>query len=95
LIAKSAIELATLRKNEDFILDWDMTVLVERAEAFLGALEEGEVYYLVVPGILGGKYSEENIRKLSFTNLLAYSGDMAQQIDDVADGESVIIKPTE
>ena len=53
------------------------------------------MYYLVVPGCLGGEYAEENIRKITMRELLAYSGDMARQIDDVPDGGSVEIKVTE
>jgi len=44
---------------------------------------------------LGGKYAEENIRKISLRELLAYSGDMARQIADVPDGGRVIITPSE
>lgn len=95
LLASSAEELEQTRKSDDFIRDWEMTALVQRAQTFLGPLEEGEVYYLVIPGCLGGKYAEENIRKNSLRELLAYSGEMARQIDDVPDGGSVTIVPTE
>jgi hypothetical protein len=83
------------RKSEEFVRDWEMAVLVERAQAALGPSIEGEVYFLVIPGLLGGKYAEENIRKIPLRQLLAYSGDMAQQIDDVPDGGTVILAPRE
>ena len=83
------------RKSDDFVRDWEMLASVRRAEVALGPLAEGEVYYLVVPGCLGGKYAEENIRKNSLRELLAYSGEMARRIDDVPDRGSVIIAPTE
>ncbi len=95
MLARSAEELEAKRTTTDFRRDWEMIVLVEKAEVAHGLLAEGQVYYLVVPGILGGKYAVENIRKISLRELLAYSGDMAQQIDDVPDGGSVIIAPTE
>ena len=97
LLAQSLIELEEKRSTEDFILDWEMTALVERAESALGPLAEGEVYYLVLPGLLGGTYAEENIRKIALRELLAFSGEMARQIDDVPDGGSVIltVKPAE
>jgi hypothetical protein len=95
LIASSSTQLEEERKKEEFIRDWEMTAIVARAEAALGPLAEGEVYHLVIPGMLGGKYAEENIRKISLSELLAYSGDMAKQTDDVPDGDSVIITPTE
>jgi len=95
LLASSVEGLEQRRKSDDFIRDWEMTALVQRARAFLGPLEEGEVYYLVIPGCLGGKYAEENIRKNSLCEVLAYSGEMARQIDDVPDGGRVTIVPTE
>ena len=91
LLANSAAELEAKRKDPDFIRDWEMSPLVVRAEAAHGPLAEGQVYYLVVPGVLGGKYAEDNIRKIGLTELLAYSGDMAHQIEDVPDGGQVRI----
>ena len=95
LLAQSSSELEEKRSRDDFVRDWEMAALVERAESTLGQLAEGEVYYLVVPGCLGGKYSEENIRKITLRELLGCSGDMARQIDDVPDGGSVVIRVTE
>jgi hypothetical protein len=95
LLASSAEELHEKRTSDDFIRDWEMTALVQRARVSLGRLEEGEVYYLVVPGCLGGKYAEENIRKNSLRELLAYSGEMARQIDQLPDGGRVVLKPTQ
>jgi hypothetical protein len=89
LFASSAAELEKKRQEPAFIRDWEMSPLVARAAAAHGALTEGQVYYLVVPAILGGKYAEANIRKISLAELLAYSGDTAHQIDDVPDGGQV------
>jgi len=95
LFAQSASELQQKRSGGNFISDWEMTALVEQSESTLGSLAEGEVYYLVTPGCLGGKYAEENIRKITLSELLACSGDMARQIDDVPDGGKVEIRITE
>jgi len=92
-VARSPAELENTRRSEEFIRDWEMTVLVDRARAAHGPLLVGECFCLVIPGILGGKYSEENIRKTSVTELLSYTGKMAEQIEDIPDGESVIIAP--
>src|SRR5215475_3682965 len=62
LLAASAVDLEEKRQQPEFIHDWEMLPLVVRAEAAHGPLAEGQVYYLVVPGVLGGKYAEENIR---------------------------------
>ena len=91
LIATSTAELEAKRKTEDFIRDWEMSALVARAKAAHGPLAEGQVYYLVIPGLLGGKYSEENIRKISLQEVLSYCGDMAHQMEDVPDGTEVKI----
>ena len=65
LLATSASDLRQKRKEPKFIRDWEMLALVARAEAAQGKLKEGQVYYLVVPGVLGGKYAEDNIRKIN------------------------------
>jgi hypothetical protein len=91
LLASSAADLEEKRSQPDFIRDWEMLPLVVRAEAAHGPLAEGQVYCLVVPGVLGGKYADDNIRKISLVELLAYSGDMAHQIAGVPDGAQVKI----
>lgn len=93
--AESFTALEEKRMGEDFVREWEMAALVERAQLALGPLAEGEVYGLVIPGCLGGKYAKENIRKISLRELFAYSGDMARQIDDLPDGARVTIKVTE
>jgi hypothetical protein len=91
LLAISPAQLEEERKKEEFIRDWEMTAIVVRAEAALGPLAEGEVYYLVMPGVLGGKYAEENIRKISLREVLACSGSMAKQMEGLPDGTQVKI----
>ncbi len=66
-----------------------MTVIVSRAEVSQGPLLEGQVHYLVVPAVLGGKYVEDNIKKISLIELLTYSGDMAHQMDGLPEGAKV------
>lgn len=91
LIASSDAELEEKKKDESFAHDWAMSRVVALAEAAHGPLDEGQAFFLVTPGILDGKYAAENIRKISLRELLAYSGDMAQQIDGIPDGEQVRI----
>jgi hypothetical protein len=95
LIATSSAELEQKRKSEEFIRDWEMSALVDRAKAAHGPLADGQVYYLVIPGLLGGKYSEENIRKISLREILSYCGSMAHQMENVPDGTEVkiVLKP--
>ena len=95
LLARTPAELEEKKKTESFVRDWEMTPLVDRAVAAHGPLAAGECFFLVVPSMLGGKYAEENIRKITLPELLSYSGSMAAKIDDVPDGDSVIIVPKE
>lgn len=95
LLANSPDELEEKMKEEEFVSDWEMRELVIRASAAQGSLAEGQVYCLAIPGLLGGKYSEENIRKISLLELLAYSGEMARQTKDLPDGARIKLKYTE
>jgi hypothetical protein len=94
LIASSVAELEEKRREEEFTHDWAMARLVALAEAALGPLSEGQVYYLVTPGMLGGKYAVENIRKICLREVLSYCGSMARQIDGLPDGTQarIIVK---
>ena len=95
LLARTPAELEEKRKKEDFVRDWEMTPLVERAVAAHGPLAAGECFFLVKPGLLGGKYEVQNIRKIPLPELLSYSGSMAEQIQDVPDGGQVVLTPIE
>jgi hypothetical protein len=87
--ATSEAELLANMNDDAFILDWEMKRLVEKAEAALGVLSKGRVYYLVVPSVLGGSYSEQNIRTITIEELLYCSGDIAQQIEGLPPGAKV------
>jgi hypothetical protein len=87
--AHSKAELDKKMEDEAFIRDWEMVRLVERAEASLGEAGNGRVYYLVIPSVLGGAYSVENIRTIPHHELLSCSGDIARQMVGVPDGAQV------
>jgi len=91
-IADSPEDLERERCEEEFQVDWEMRALVEQAEASLGSLSEGECYHLVIPGVLGGAYAIENIRKISITECLGFSGEVARQIEGLPDGAQVKLK---
>ena len=95
LLAHSEEEFAARCLEANFRRDWEMRALVEKAQAAHGSLAEGQVYHLVIPGHLGGKYEVENLQIISLCELLAHSGAIAQQVDDVPDGGEVIITPME
>src|ERR1017187_856422 len=91
LLATSNAELEAKMADIAFRHDWEMENIVAKAEAALGPLTEGRVYYLVIPSVLGGSYFGSNVRTISLSELLSYSGDMAQQIDGTPDGANVKI----
>lgn len=92
IIAKSREELDALTTDQEFVTDWFMQALVDQAHHTLGPLNEGEKYYLVIPGPLGGAYGISNIQKLSLTQLISLSGDIAQQIENLPDGATIQLK---
>jgi hypothetical protein len=89
--AASDAELKVNMLDEAFRLDWEMENIVAKAEASLGPLASGRVYYLVTPSILGGSYFGTNIRTITLIELLSYSGEMARQMEGVPDGSKVKI----
>lgn len=92
LLGTSREEMEEEIENEDFKLDWEMKTLVEKAETTLGKLEEGQCYHLVIPGILGGAYDISNIKTISMTELLDFSGFIAGKIENLPDGTKIKFK---
>jgi hypothetical protein len=89
LLAHSLSELQAIRESAAFAVDWNMSALASLAQARCGALADGEVYQFVIPSVLGGQYSESNIRKNRLLEVLALSGDLARQIEGLAPGAKV------
>lgn len=88
-IADSRGQLEALFKDPDFQEDWEMAILVSQAQRHLGALGTDQRYYLVIPSVLGGGYDVTNIRKAPLSEIIALSGDIARQIDDLPDGAQI------
>ncbi len=89
LLGTTPEELAAERAKPKFKEDWEMSPLVEAAERALGKLAEGECYYLVIPGPLGGEYAVSNIKKIPMRQLLDFTGFIAHEIKDLPDGTKV------
>ena len=66
-----------------------MTDLVHQAREFLGPLRPGYKYCLKIPGTLGGEYGGDNLATISLSELIAASGHIAQQIQELPDGAQV------
>lgn len=92
VVADSLAELDALFVAPDFVEDWEMTRLIEIARSKLGPLKKGRKYYLVIPGIIGGKYDASNMQTLALPELIGIRGDFAKEIKDLPDGTEVRIE---
>lgn len=89
-IAHSEKEYNILLRNKDFTSDWNMTRLVDEAERkFGGPQPDGRCFCLKIPGVLGGAYNLSNIGTISISEIIKFSGDIAQQIKDLPNGSKI------
>ncbi len=88
-IADSDIEYNQLSLDPEFIEDWKMRDLVAIAKMEHGELEKTQKYCLKMPSAIGGEYKKSNLGKISFTELILFSGDLGFQIKDLKDGETI------
>ena len=88
-IAKTELEFERLSTDTEFIEDWEMTNLVTIAKSELGELAKNQKYCLKMPAIIGGEYDKSNIGKISFAELISFSGDLGFQIKDLKDGQKI------
>lgn len=88
-IAESESEFNRLSTDSEFIEDWEMTNLVNIAKSELGELEKNQKYCLKMPAVIGGAYEKTNIEKISFAELISFSGDLGFQIKDLKDGQKI------
>lgn len=89
LIAANQQQLDKLLNDEEFLIDWHMSALVEVAKKTLGTLCEGRKYCLAIPGRLGGEYDISNIKTIALNELISFSGNLAHQIKDLPPGAKV------
>lgn len=89
VVAADEAAFEVLAADSDFLVDWQMSVLVDQATQQLGALSAGRKFCLKIPGILGGEYGGDNLGTISLEELIRVSGDIAQQIASLPDGTTV------
>lgn len=94
VIALNRDELNELSRDQDFMHDWYMTLLVEQAESLQGPLPPGRKYCLRIPGPLGGEYGGNNLATIDLHELVLASGDIAERIKDLPDGATVKLTVT-
>jgi hypothetical protein len=90
-IASNQQEFADIQNDSEFIEDWEMKNLLIQVNSVVGDLKENEKYCLKVPAVLGGSYNIENIGKISFLELIAFSGNTANRIKNFPDGTKLKI----
>lgn len=93
-IASNESDYKKLWNDTDFVDDWEMTLIIRKAVAKLGPLQPNEKYCLKIPAVIGGRYESENFGKISYEELISFSGDVAFQINDLPDGIKVKIQIT-
>lgn len=91
-IANSTSAYTELIKDPEFRTDWRMDNLVQIAKQELGGLSDKQKHCLKIPAVIGGKYDISNIGKISFKELISFSGNMAFQIKDLDDGQEIELK---
>ena len=88
-IAQNENDYKKLLSDEEFLEDWEMTNLVNAANEKLGDLNKDEKYCLKMSPILGGEYNMDNLGKISFSEMILFSGDIGFQIKDLKDGQKI------
>lgn len=86
VIASDASEYERLAVDPEFSADWEMAALVEAAIERLGQNPPERCFCLQIPAVLGGEYSPSNVGSIARQELIAFAGDLAEQIKDHADG---------
>ena len=92
VVATNDDEFERLRADPDFMLDWEMSALVEAARQKHGQLTAGRSYCLKTPGVLGGEYAMDNIGTITTEELHSFAGDVALKIKDLPDGQTISFK---
>jgi hypothetical protein len=85
VIARDAQEHAVLWADAHFQLDWQMERLVRLAQSRFGPVPDGRCYCLKVPAVLGGAYDMDNLGTIDLDELIACTGDVAEQIKEAPD----------
>jgi hypothetical protein len=91
-IADDTDDFAKVWNDEEFQLDWKMLRMVAIAEKKIGALQQDRSYCFKLSPVVGGNYDADNLAEISLKELIAFSGNFAEQIKDVPDGGQIEIK---
>ena len=89
VVAADQSAFEPLAADSEFLVDWQMSALVDQATQRFGPLAAGRKFCLKIPGVLGGEYGGDNLGTISMEELIRFSGDIAQQIASLPDGTPV------
>jgi len=88
-IAETESEFNKILSDSEFIEDWEMINLVNIAKSELGELKENERCCLKMSPVIGCEYEKSNLGKISFSELITFSGDLGFQIKDLKDEQKI------
>ena len=89
VVASNDEEFATLQCTDEFLKDWAMQALVDQVRSTLGLPTAERCFCLKVPATLGGAYALDNVGTIDRAELIAFSGDLAKQIDGLPNGTRI------
>jgi hypothetical protein len=95
VVSTNSEEFAELHGADEFLQDWAMQALVDRVLPTLGRPTAERCYCLKIPATLGGAYALDNVGTIDRAELIAFSGDLARQIDDLPDGAQIRLRVTD
>ena len=88
-VARTPEELEALYSDTEYKNDWQMSGIVGEMVDIYGELQIGECFGLVIPAVLGGEYSANNIRRRCLYDYLRFTGDIARQTNNLKDGDKI------
>jgi hypothetical protein len=88
-VCSDPTDLAALMADPEFREDWEMTPVVSQPEASYGVQPDGRCFCLKIPGVLGGKYSIDNIGTITLIEVVSFSGHLGRRIKDLPDGATI------
>jgi hypothetical protein len=92
VVASDQNAFQLLWRSDDFQNDWQMIRLVGRAINLFGSLTDDRCYCLKLAAPLGGRYEAQNLGTITQKEVIAASGNIAEQIRNHPDGATIGIK---
>jgi hypothetical protein len=74
---------------------WSGGALVEEARKRFGEPPAGSVFTIKPHAMIEGQYEPENLCVMSLDELIRFTGDVAQQINDLPDGSQIQLEVTD